>query len=127
MANPWTIARTTRVATALQLPTDEVETATNLAECIRLSQQLQYPKEKSFPPALAPYAMDVMKDPTILSRKGTKTAAAFSKRELLLLLALYLLVSLPSEAVNIFVFLSPRSASAVKEKLASLIARIPKD
>ena len=126
LANSWTVERMKRAAATLQLPVDEVETATNLAESLRLSQLLHYDQAKSFPPALEPYAQHVMRDTSILSRQGTKTALVYSEKEMLLLLALYLLVTLPTEAVRLFGVLSQRSAAAVKVRLGNMIDKISK-
>ena len=113
-------------AKALALPADRVATALNLAEGLRLGHALKWSKTECIPVECRPYATAVMKDPHIHSKMGSTTSLPFNENELLLLLALYLLVHLPSYSAELFTILSQRSERSAKDRLYAMMDKLNK-
>ena len=120
-----------KYAKMLRITSTQYQEALALAECLRC---IDYGKshniqgfanvKKPFAPDLAEFAEEIMEDYVVAGKSRGRTGKPFNDEELLLLLALYILVTFPSEAVRLFSMLSLRSIEGVKDKFNSVVKEV---
>lgn len=123
------VARMQRWATILRIKSTELEVALTLAECLRcvelgLARQLRgfepYAAQP-YPPELKEFAEEIGEDRVVIGRTGARTGKPFNTQELLLLCALYSIVTFATDSVRLFKRLSKRSTEAVRDKFNSMV------